>query len=815
MALFYFITILVFACVFGISFYFAARGFARQQRENLEKIELLSIRVPHASDDAADVKTQIRKFEDFLKRLASFHSLCALEAFVENVGDEVHFHVSAPREFVSSVREEVYLLWRGARVEIVHGDPGILRSGGVSIGGYIIQKKDHLFSVKTHRILETNPFGAILEAFLKVNKIGEGAGIQIVIRPVSERHKKDIARSLASMTRGELGEIVPRRKLFSSKGIDVPSLSSEINEKKEREKIRKDIFNFARRKLSGPIFKANVRICVSAGTKFRAEEILREIAAGFTHFDDPYHNEFKFVKPRNAEAIIGNFSARSMSDAETVVLSSEEIASFFHFPAFGEKSSRPGLFRSKQAPPPAGASSKGILIGDNEFEGKITSIFMDESPNQNRHAYIIGDESTGKSTLLGNMILEDIAQGRGVALVDPKGKLAESLLGKISSNRVKDVVYLKMTDAHRLPGIDALRPGRGGADEQKIRMASELASIVKKFFPLETIGPMFDEYIKNAIALLSEDASANTNILDVPRVFVDKKYRAALLSKSKNKELIRFWEHDTKGSLGDAALENIAPSVFWRFKKFVSSEYLRGIFEDPRTAVGIENIVAEGKILFVGLNEDDLGKPNSEFLGMIIINNIIAATQSGAQKARGNRMGNFCLYIDDCGGYIPDSVARAMSEGKDYSINLSVVARSVGDIAAKTREAIFKSPVSKIAFRVRPGDAEVLASEFNPQFSAHDLMNAEDLNACAKIAIRGEIYPPVSLRIKTDSWAVGNLKTARDIQMHSRSVYGRDAKKLESKTRMRTSEHLPEPLVSHEYKESSKPNTGRSRGGHY
>ena len=86
MALFYFLIILALACVFGILFYFAARGFARQQRENLEKIELLSIRVPHASDDAADVKTQIRKFEDFLKRLRTFYSLSALWRFFDNDG---------------------------------------------------------------------------------------------------------------------------------------------------------------------------------------------------------------------------------------------------------------------------------------------------------------------------------------------------------------------------------------------------------------------------------------------------------------------------------------------------------------------------------------------------------------------------------------------------------------------------------------------------------------------------------------------------------------------------------------------------------
>src|SRR5205814_969931 len=162
-----------------------------------------------------------------------------------------------------------------------------------------------------------------------------------------------------------------------------------------------------------------------------------------------HHNEFKFVTARNPEKFVERFVARRFDDAETVVLSSEEISSFYHLPTHAEK----GLIgarwhESKQVPAPVGLSPKGILIGENEFQGEAKPIFISDK-DRKRHMYIVGEKNTGKSTLLGNMIIQDIEKGEGVVLIDPKGKLAEAVLGRMPENRAEDVVYLSMADATR------------------------------------------------------------------------------------------------------------------------------------------------------------------------------------------------------------------------------------------------------------------------------------------------------------------------------------------------------------------------------
>jgi len=78
-----------------------------------------------------------------------------------------------PIAFAGDVREEVFFLWRGARVDEVHGGFGIFQYHGASVGGYLSQKKDHVLSVKTHRVLGADPLSSILRNLSNIAKIGE------------------------------------------------------------------------------------------------------------------------------------------------------------------------------------------------------------------------------------------------------------------------------------------------------------------------------------------------------------------------------------------------------------------------------------------------------------------------------------------------------------------------------------------------------------------------------------------------------------------------------------------------------------------
>jgi len=84
-------------------------------------------------------------------------------------------------------------------------------------------------------------------------------------------------------------------------------------------------------------------------------------------------------------------------------------------------------------PPPA-----GVLLGeDSENGGNL--IFP--AHLRGRHCYLIGKTRTGKTTLIKNMLVQDMEQGHGLCFIDPHGDAAEELLATVPPERIPDVIY--------------------------------------------------------------------------------------------------------------------------------------------------------------------------------------------------------------------------------------------------------------------------------------------------------------------------------------------------------------------------------------
>ena len=95
------------------------------------------------------------------------------------------------------------------------------------------------------------------------------------------------------------------------------------------------------------------------------------------------------------------------------------------------------------------------------------------------HAYVIGKTGTGKTTLLETIALQDMVRGRGVAVIDPHGDLAERLVAQVPPWRERDLVYLNAPDLSQPYGYNPLRRVR--ADRIPIA-ASGLMEAFKKLW---------------------------------------------------------------------------------------------------------------------------------------------------------------------------------------------------------------------------------------------------------------------------------------------------------------------------------------------
>lgn len=114
-------------------------------------------------------------------------------------------------------------------------------------------------------------------------------------------------------------------------------------------------------------------------------------------------------------------------------------------------------------------------VGERTTWGR-TRLFGVPRDDRRQHTYIVGRTGLGKSTLLRNLLIQDIEAGEGVALLDPHGDLAEEVLDHIPPWRADDVVYFNPSDTDWPIGFNLFTQG-GALDSHLV--ASTIVSAFK------------------------------------------------------------------------------------------------------------------------------------------------------------------------------------------------------------------------------------------------------------------------------------------------------------------------------------------------
>src|SRR3989338_1661073 len=203
--------------------------------------------------------------------------------------------------------------------------------------------------------------------------------------------------------------------------------------------------------------------------------------------------------------------------------------------------------------------------------------------------------------------------------------------------------------------VDPMRP------EEKTFVVNELQGIFNKLFPPETMGPMFEQYMRNALLLLMEDTAEPATLMEVPRVFTDSAFRARKLARITNPAVVDFWEKEAVKAGGEASLANITPYVTSKFNNFIANDYLRPIISQPASAFRFREVMDEGKILLVNLSKGRIGDINANLLGMIIVGKLLIAALSRVDLPENTRK-DFYLYIDEFQNFTTESIGVILSE---------------------------------------------------------------------------------------------------------------------------------------------------------
>lgn len=762
----------------GVAVFFLFRKMGRGALLEKLQLELFLIRLPFVSKEGKELKAEIELFEQLLNALSSFRKPFTLEAAVPHVGEEIYFYAAAPRLLGETLVRQVHALWSGADVERV-SDYTIFNPHGVYRGAFLKQRDKFLLPIRTYKDVEGDPFSSVVGALAKMQEIGEGAAVQIVARPAPRSLRTKIMSALRRLRKGEELKKVLRSSFSFESIVDTVSVKN-LEKEKEKELRAKPLEEVAmkalEKKASTPLFRLNVRLLASAPTDEKAEMLLGSLLAGFSQFGAPDRNELKVQKVKDSKSLAHAFSFREFRADEEMILNSEEIASMFHFTTPFSEIPRVKSLKAKTAPPPSELPREGVLLGESVYRGERREVRVHDE-DRRRHLYIIGQTGTGKSNLITTMAAQDIRQGKGVAIIDPHGDLANTVLGQVPESRAGDVIVFDPSDLLRPLGLnmieyDFARP------EQKTFIVNEMVSIFDKLYDLKvTGGPMFEQYMRNALLLLMEDArNEPATLMEVARVFTDAEYRKRKLARIANPTVQDFWQKEAEKAGGEAALANITPYITSKFNTFTANDYMRVIIGQEKSSINFRQVMDEGKVLIVNLSKGRIGDVNANLLGMIFVGKLLMAALSRVDVPEVERR-DFNLYIDEFQNFTTDSISTILSEARKYHLNLVVAHQFIAQLSDVVRNAVFGNVGSVVSFRVGVQDTEILVKEFVPVFDEHDLSNIDNFNAYVRLLVGGQTTKPFNIR--TIPAASGNAEFAARLREMSRTTHGRAREEIE------------------------------------
>jgi hypothetical protein len=677
----------------------------------------------------------------------------ALEISVAEGSDDIVFYVAVPNQYVDLFEKQLLSLYPNAIVTEQKHDYNIFVDNGVSLVSVAQLYNHSIYPLKTKEAFESDPMAILLNAFSKIEREGGGASLQILIRSAQPsvlasheaiiKRVRDGQKTKDAVLRSSLGGEL----IFSVKGLMSPSKPKKDENVLPTSEVDHEAVELFTEKIKTPLIEANLRIAVSAKETRRAEQILSEIEATFNQFERARSNKFTFKRLGGGSLAreIKAYSFREFIPSEALPLSMQELATVIHFPGDGDVSSPQfKQSRAKTAAAPTDMPLNGTLLGINSHRGVEKEIFITPE-DRLRHFYIIGQTGTGKTTLMKNMIVQDINAGAGVCFIDPHGTDIEDILGAIPDHRQQDVIYFDPAQQDSVVGLNMLdydysRP------EQKTFVVNELFSIFQKLYGAnpESMGPMFEQYFRNATLLVMEDPESGNTLMDISRVMSDSAFRKRKLEKAQNPVVKQFWEEIATKAGGEASLENVVPYIVSKFDVFTANDYMRPIIGQQHSAFNFRQIMDERKILLINLSKGRIGEINANLIGMIVVGKLLMAALSRVDDPS-KSFAPFYLHMDEFQNISTNSISAILSEARKYKLGLTVAHQFIAQLDQSIKDAVFGNVGSMAVFRVGPDDAQFLEQQYRPTFESNDLMNVPNRVAYVKALANGTPTRPFSM----------------------------------------------------------------------
>lgn len=512
-------------------------------------------------------------------------------------------------------------------------------------------------------------------------------------------------------------------------------------------------------KINQKLFEGKIRLLIQVKEKQELSERVKGFTSSLAVFSVPgFQTLYKKKNFFLDKLIIFNFKNRLLSfvsNSSPYLFSSSEISDLYHFP-FTRVTQTENIVKLHSQELPAPLSLKkdrplDVLFAKNTYGGSETLIGL-TGEEREKHMYIIGATGSGKTTMITSMASQDIKNGKGVAVIDPHGDLAETLLTCIPKERTNDLIYVNPDDLKFPIGINLLEltPGLDEDDilREKEFITESVISLFRKVFSESMAGHAHRiEYIlRNAIqtALTLE----NPTLFTIYELLNNPPFQKNATKNLEDENLKNFWKYEY-GKAGDYQKVKMISPVAARIGRFLFSPSAKRMLEQKKSTINFDEILDQQKILICNLAKGKLGEDTSEVLGIMIVAKIQLASLRRARMNAALRT-PFYMYVDEFQNFATPSFIQMLSEARKYKTYLVMAEQSTSQQKDKNLVNVILANVGTVvSFRsANPDDERLMLPQFAPYIEKGDISNLPRYNFYIKIsavtpeeAFSGETIP--------------------------------------------------------------------------
>ena len=696
----------------------------------------------------------------------------------------IRYFVMVPAELKEVVKQAIVSAYPTARLEEVR-DPNIFsKYGGLRgvVGAELNLAKEYIYPIATYEETKWDAEVAILNALAGLKK-DEGAAIQILFRPASEKWTRRSSEKTYEMREGKKSGYGPLDILKAPFGV--PEDKNDGGAKGSLSNLQQDEIAAIEGKTKFPAFEVLIRLIASTGVRERSEAVVGGITSAFSQFNSATNNGFRVEMKLDPGKLALDYMYRNFPvEKRSNILNSVEMASIYHLPNQSAiPSSKVERQRTKQVDGPAKLATEGLLLGVNEFRGQKKEIKLTED-DRRRHTYIIGQTGMGKSVLLGNLAYQDMLAGRGFAFIDPHGDVVEDLLSKVPEERIDDVIYFDPGDLEHPMGMNMFEFET--PDQKDFIVQEGINMLYSLYDPGHTgiFGPRGEHMFRNAALLLMSDPRGAT-FIDIPKVFTDPKFVKDKLQYVTDKNVYDYWTKEFPNTQKSNEAGEVTTWFLSKWGPFLSNTMMRNILGQTKSGFNIRELMDNNKILLVNLSKGKMGELNSKLLGMIFVMKFQTAAMSRVNIPESERK-DFCLFVDEFQNFSTDSFESILSEARKFRLNLIIANQFMTQLSDKIKDGILGNVGTIICGRIGITDAEVMEKAFLPVFNVEDLHKQPNYHAITTVMMFGMPSSPFTMTL-LPPMGVENAELRESLKLYSATRYGNTRAEAEREIERRIS----------------------------